>query len=642
MNCEACGNPISTGKYCNAICRNSFHNRDQLSGYRKRQRYGYAKREIVGLDGEGFHREGEPSRYVMLQATEQDTLLDVNGLDTETIFRWLVSLPRSTLKFGFAFSYDVNMILADVSRRCLHYLWRNNYTIWEGWFIRWIPGKQFIVQHRESGRSVCVWDVWPFVQQSFVGWLRDWELTDTETIAEISAMKDQRGNFAELAISDIEAYNRSEVDLLASGVGRMLELINGAGIKLTSYYGPGSIAGALMRAEGVREHIADPPEWAVDPIRSAYRGGRSEMATVGWEHEVSIADLNSAYPDAERRLPCLAHGSWHHRDGNSQRQWALNRVEWSIEPKTTTWGPFPVLPEQGTLRYPLHGSGWYWSHEVSAARRLYGRQIKVRESIEFRPGCDERPFAFIEARYEERRKLKEAGDLREKIVKLGINSVYGKMAQQVGDNPPFQSFAWAGMTTAWTRARILDVIAENPDNVALISTDGIVVHDTRSFTIGDGLGEWSVKPIDRILIVQPGVYWADYGDETLIRSRGFGRADIPFESVADYYPTDKPPTMRTLLAGQRIVTNVTRFIGLGYVAITRRWDEWRTWQTKSRKLSTNPWPRRIPYAARPGRILTAAPSEARADRTAPTRSQLRALIRQVTSGQYDGTEAVVQ
>jgi hypothetical protein len=59
----------------------------------------------------------------------------------------------------------------------------------------------------------------------------------------------------------------------------------------------------------------------------------------------------------------------------------------------------------------------------------------------------ERPFEFIRDRFLERRRIQEqserAGkyDIREKAIKLPLNSIYGKLAQSVGTKgavPPLQ------------------------------------------------------------------------------------------------------------------------------------------------------------------------------------------------------------
>jgi hypothetical protein len=52
--------------------------------------------------------------------------------------------------------------------------------------------------------------------------------------------------------------------------------------------------------------------------------------------------------------------------------------------------------------------------------------------------ANERPFDFVLDRFEERRRIKaesdRAGmyDIREKAIKLSLNSIYGKLAQSVG------------------------------------------------------------------------------------------------------------------------------------------------------------------------------------------------------------------
>ena len=68
----------------------------------------------IGVDG-----EGEDGRYTLLAACDENGferfIEDREGLDTERCLRFLLSLPSKPFVFGFAFSYDVNMILSSLS-----------------------------------------------------------------------------------------------------------------------------------------------------------------------------------------------------------------------------------------------------------------------------------------------------------------------------------------------------------------------------------------------------------------------------------------------------------------------------------------------------------------------------------------------
>ena len=77
-------------------------------------------------------------------------------------------------------------------------------------------------------------------------------------------------------------------------------------------------------------------------------------------------------------------------------------------------------------------------------------------------GANERPFDFVLDRFEQRRRIKNeserAGkyDIREKAIKLSLNSIYGKLAQSVGREgrpPAVANPYYAAATTAYRRRR---------------------------------------------------------------------------------------------------------------------------------------------------------------------------------------------
>jgi len=623
--CARCGRSFqagrSTQRFCSASCRKKQweqeNPRRQQPGSVKRAQYGYEKRPIIGLDGEGLD---DPPQYVLLLASNGEGISDPDGLTTDQCLEFLVSLPRSALKWGYGFAYDVNMILGSWPRHILTRLWNSISTSggtcsvrYGRWWIRWIPGKQFIVKDTISGRKCCVWDVLPFVQGSFVDWLEDGKLAPHEAINRIREMKERRHQFDQATQGEIESYCGDEVKYLEIGVRQMLKLFDAADLIPASYFGAGSLASALMRKHNVREFISPPPDEYAELIRGGFRGGRFELAFIGWEIEALALDLNSAYPDGARRLPCLKCAKWRHVEGAPHTEHALGRVAWDLgDPDTTRWGPFPVKTEGGPLSYPTRGEGWYWVEEARAAQETWPGKVRILESVELDERCQHEPFEFVESVYEERKRLKAIGDPKQKVLKLALSACYGKLAQQVGDEPPFQSLAWAGMITAHCRAQVLDAMRPDPDNVRMIATDGVLVREIPDhLTIGDGLGEWEAKPVAEVLAMQPGLYFFRTEDgKEHVRSRGFGRADLTFEKAAQAIDRDVRPSLRTFMT-RSLTVSTRRFRGLGSVVRQKAWNQWRRWIDQERNIRLNPWPRRGTLRLERGRVETYAIEEAR-------------------------------
>jgi len=235
----------------------------------------------------------------------------------------------------------------------------------------------------------------------------------------------------------------------------------------------------------------------------------------------------SAYPAAMTELPCLEHGRWRKAGATELNAWLQSPEPiWAVDgrpPPGTHWPALFLCPatfthprdqflcglpfrsKQGTLAWPRAGSGVYWSTELRSAQRL-GATIECRAGYIFVPNCDCHPFDWVRELYAERQAI---GKARRGIpIKLGLNSLYGKHAQRVGQ-PKYANPITAGLITAITRARLNDAIAAaGQRNVVMIATDAIyTLGKPAPLDFGDGLGQWETKRYPRLFIVRPGLYW---------------------------------------------------------------------------------------------------------------------------------------
>jgi hypothetical protein len=136
---------------------------------------------------------------------------------------------------------------------------------------------------------------------------------------------------------------------------------------------------------------------------------------------------------------------------------------------------------KGLILYPAHGRGRYYRSEIMAAIAWCENFPWAVNKFEFLgaqiftpadPGL--RPFAFVQDLFDLRvrivaetkaavRQWKEGGEigdepynLQEKTIKLDLNSIYGKMAQSLGNPgklPVATNPFYAGAITAGCRAR---------------------------------------------------------------------------------------------------------------------------------------------------------------------------------------------
>jgi hypothetical protein len=173
------------------------------------------------------------------------------------------------------------------------------------------------------------------------------------------------------------------------------------------------------------------------------------------------------------------------------------------------------------------------------------------------------------------------------VIKLILNSMYGKTAQQVGGRdgkpPPFQCFPWAGMITSGTRAKILRGLAQNPVAVIGIATDSLVSRRKLDLPIGEKLGEWEIKRLAQYAQVGNGLYHGvDAKGKGVERSRGLERTTIDWDACMREYAATRG-------MGIYRFTAKTRFITLRESRMRENRDYYACrWVTEPRSVSFTP------------------------------------------------------
>jgi hypothetical protein len=271
--------------------------------------------------------------------------------------------------------------------------------------------------------------------------------------------------------------------------------------------------------------------------------------------------------------------------------------------------PLPYRTPNHSILFPRDVNGYYMRDEVVAAFAWRAALSPDNGRIEtpylwrFIPADDARPFHFLRELFDYRadlvRHAKETGqpDIREKVVKLGINSVYGKLAQRIGGggHAPAHASPWhAAAITAWTRAQLIHAAISDPTAIVMFATDGIV--STRPLPLEipptKTLGTWEAGELpDGGVFVQSGVYAlssdviASGARQWFAKSRGFRPANIGGDVVG--FIRDRVPKLWKSGIDE-FPFPYTNYITLG--AATASEDLWRfagTWADGVRTLDLN-------------------------------------------------------
>jgi hypothetical protein len=433
----------------------------------------------------------------------------------------------------------------------------------------------------KQSRRLYVCDTFGFWQSSFVDAINpdSWQGTTVVTPEQYKVISDgklRRDNYTVAHgetghLAEMAEYNRAENAVLSNLTATLNTGLNSINLNLgkKDWYGPGRAAqswlGLVDRSLALlsddpnstdhtplsrENHEARIPAEFRDIGRQSYYGGRFEQFIHGhvpgsvWEY-----DINSAYPAVIANLPCLLHGRW--TQGMGGNGWMERRASAMDTPNALTVlygvahgsnpfvGPLPHRTRKGSIAYPSITRGWYWQHEVDAARNAgLLDTFDIEESVTYVP-CDcEPPLDAIRDLYLARIDPSVGKNSpRGRALKLVYNSAYGKFAQSIGA-PRYSNGIYASLITSGCRTQILDAIGSHPDGasaVTMIATDGIYFttpHPSLDFT-PNKLGAWEGAELTGMTQLMPGVYWTDKGRAAVrdnkklkVKSRGISARDL--------------------------------------------------------------------------------------------------------------------
>ncbi len=570
------------------------------------------RKEFIALDGEG-ENSGEVEQlsigdkkyisrdhiYTLLSASTGESLY--NGgerLDSMACVDWLLDLageyPHAIFVI-FAGGYDVNHILRGLDRGLIEEIVTGEVLEFEHdnerYQIQYRPRKSLSLKRgliwktKKDGTQspawadkIIIWDVFGFFQENFVGVMGKWLGKTHRHFELIKTMKARRGDFENVAQDAINKYNQAELETLVELMEKMHEGVDGLELKLMRFDGAGAVAAAMFRKHGIKEFKAEPPPEVLTAARCAYAGGRIEICKIGVAREkVFDYDVNSAYPAILRGLPSLQHGEWIHAGpGEPAPGFTLVHCRYKFKAGLPFY-PLFYRSEKMQIIFGQSGEGWYWYPEYEQALKFPG-EIEVLESWTFETFAEEKPFAWVSDYYETRKQwvanpTEEWQRGGEKIIKLGLNSLYGKTAQQVGgrdgEAPSYHQLEWAGYITSATRAKLLDAAIHDPDAIIGFATDGIF--STRELPLkistDKSLGEWSLSTFHGLTVVMAGVYWWHNADGTYGHfSRGFDK-DAMKDPSAIWEAWRKKQNA--------IDIPMYRLLGLSSACISNHFWEWR-------------------------------------------------------------------
>jgi hypothetical protein len=560
------------------------HTQNQL---RKRLRAEHAV-EFRAVDGEGSGRWRD-HKYVLLGVGDNQ-VANPDGLTWDEICNHLyddyLEHPEAAYA-GFYLGYDFTQWIRRLPENRARVLLTEQGRIqrarkshaelgpfpvrYNQWEFDILGFKRFKLRRNGCKGWLYISDAGPFFQASLLKVLdpRSWNdpVVTEEEYAILLEGKSKRDSA--ILDSGMRRYNALENEILSRLLGRLNSGFVSAGIRLkkNQWFGPGQCAQAWLSTtrvpatEDLREMPGMPRR--LDVGRLTYFGGWFEIFAHGHIPGPSYEyDINSAYPAVASTLPCLLHGRWSSGTGvpGKLRGNAVRCVRATVGGSDRSLGAMLHRTSTGSILRPNNTRGWFWQAEIDAGIRCGAiSNVEYDEWIEYEP-CDcAPPLAGLLELYDDRIRVGKNSSAG-KALKLVYNSVYGKLAQSVG-NPRYGNAVYASLITSGCRTRILDAIATHPSgsgDLLMVATDGVYFRSPHNaLPTSQKIGEWDASEKENLTLFKPGVYWDDStrrnlrnGQSATFKARGIsakefaqhiGEIDDHFSRWGDRFPEERDP-----------------------------------------------------------------------------------------------------
>jgi hypothetical protein len=615
----------------NAQQRKYNANNNEQVNEQRRLRYGadyaaLAARPFIMWDGEGYTTDDGAHHYMLFGCSnDANNPLIAEDLSTTACLDYILEIERrypDAFHVGFAFDYDVNMILKDLPSRFLRLLADYGVCHWQRYRIQYVPGKMFrITRGKDEAKiTATIFDVFGFFHSSYVNALIKYGIATEAELARLAAGKTDRPNFTFADIAEVKKYWQEEISYGPPLMDCVRDACYDNGLFITQWHGPGALASYIMRKRGVKNWKShDLPAEVQIAIQSAFAGGRFWPARCGLLLEpIYTADINSAYIYACSLLPRLDNGTWSRViAGNIDREHiarfglyhisfdAGNRSAKFREKGAPEW-PYPLFhrDKHSNIRWPAKVDGWYWSPEAQLVADM--PEARFLEAWVYNDDATY-PFKWAHDEFNKRLSMQSTGNPAEKVFKTGLAAIYGACARTVGWDrktrtaPPSHELAWAGYITSWCRAEMHALAYEvwSAGGLISIDTDGVTssVPFKREWLargVGKELGQWKLEEFTGILYWQSGFFWLRdaAGKWSTAKTRGFKRGQLSFDDAMEALNNAIYRSGETKHA--TIVRSQVKFVGFKEAlrqrrGLTTKWRRWfsREWEIKMGMSNTS-------------------------------------------------------
>jgi hypothetical protein len=471
---------------------------------------------------------------------------DQSYCEPKTIFDILKFLTkanyRESINLFWNIDYDFFAIIKYLDESLIESVYHYRKVKIGEYQIKWIPRKAFEI--RKDKKVWKFFDLWQFYRMSLNEASKKY-LGDQKIEVEIDRFDDLR--YWEENKEKIIRYCIKDAELTAK-LGLLLqEKLNKINVSFEQPYSCGAIA-IKHFSQWYQPIPFKPTEWNFYAFLS-YFGGRFEITKRGYVPKVYQYDINSAYPYQIANLIDLRYGQWvKSKDVIETAEYGFCKII-IRDMKDTYVEPFCYRSKDGLVFYPKYENVLHFCtlHELLYAEKHYKLDYDIIDGWYFIPEKYVYPFKDIQNIYEERRKIKKVDPVMQLVLKLIMNSLYGKFAERntissIAKNPYDYDMSvfngedvikikkikkvgklfnpvYASYITAKTRLQCLDLARKVKKHCVAMFTDCVVT--TKKLDLDSTkLGEWSFEMEGEGLFLLCGVYTIRNEEKTKTRLRG--------------------------------------------------------------------------------------------------------------------------
>lgn len=517
---------------------------------------------VNGLDTETYQG------YAKIITESYGECIDIDGIDNVLAFLTTKRF-RGHHNFFYNIRFDFQAIVKYLPVEDLKTLYETGKVKYKEYTISYIPRKMVSINH--SKHAYKYYDLFPFFLMSLE------KAADT-----LLGMKKNEENIDRARLNTDKEYWKERYDDIVKYCVSDSVLTRRLGVLLQDTYKkalgfpPQRYVSQANISKEYFSRVCEIPDIRKVSKRvkkyafNCYHGGRFEILKKGWFDEVTLIDINSAYPYYISELTQCNKGKWYkvrEVDEEALHGYYLCKVDvpgYVLPPFMINAGPALKIFPRGVF-------GVYLTKNEIVKYRDYC-EIKVIKGYEFKSEDKTKPFQEAIYKLYELKKATDKKDFRYDIYKKTANAFYGTLYEKIKKNRKWVEGKlfnplYASEITANTRIQVYEEAMKYGDRVIGFATDSVIVQGSVAMCNNKELGKFDVDKKGPGCVLQSGIYEIAGECKTrgMLKSAKLEKDGKVYENIFDYIGQEPQKI--------KYEWDIERPVNLGEAV--RHWKKWK-------------------------------------------------------------------